>query len=1043
MGSTFVASIKLGFDMSLKLFSLKTTFLCIGGSFVFLYIGAANFQPFFHMVKYIRGILTGFLSLLCFVAVAQIPYLRQYTVSDGLLTNEVYQVYQDSRGYIWLATSCGVSKFDGRHFIHIDNPKGFRNTSILEIKEDARRQLWFVALNGKIFSYRSSTVVPFVYNSQVLDQLNTNKGHIKKSFIPLSDSSLIISYKERGSFTVPKNGVVSYRYPNQQSEVVFDFTRREPFISFQYLRTSGTITVEVRDVRPQDTRLIRNLKIAPTHLYAAKLRNGSKVFSIDRNLFVVSKGVVKRFEMTDAVTDIFEDKESHVWIAINGHGAYCYANEDFSRPPLLKILEKEVITSILQDREGSYWFSTLNSGVFFTPSLAFTNFSKGDGLLSNNVSRVMACNGNVWVGYSDGFVSCIGPNGAVRHFSCGKAAQASVKGLACSASDGSVWVSYDKLYRIKNGRVESFEHQLALRKKNPNYALLPRNIKMARDGGFWVTSSRGFKKIKDGRVVYDSFESGDFTGMVFSVAEEPNGNLWITSNALFLYSRGKVRQVGASNALLSSSIIKGEVNSYDNRLWLATKNNGVLVLNGRKLVQISSENGLQSSNVSGLAFRDNQVWVASNRGVDRITLHSINPIRYTIKHYNTSHGLISNEVKDIFIDGRYVYFATVLGLSRFDLTKRANNKVPPPVVISSVKVNDAEADTTKLSKLRYDQNFIDISFNGLTFKSDGDTRFRYKVDGMSDRWFYTTEGNIRLYKLPPGEYKVTVAAENNDHVWSNAPATLKFSIKSPFWGTLWFWGLCLLLILLIAYAVFLTRLRIVQKISMHKQKENLWKNQSLSLQMNPHFIFNTLNSIQLFILKCDVDSSLHYLSRFSSLMRKTLENSNKMNITLKEELESLELYLELESLRCEGKFSYVMDIDPEISVTDVYVPTLLIQPYVENAIWHGIMPKTGPGNIRIRVQSSGAFIKCCIIDDGIGRIKSLEIQKLSTARKHRSFATKITANRIDILKTLYNKDFSFEYEDRYDGEGNSLGTEVVLIFPRDYMSSKQVNTNFE
>jgi len=243
---------------------------------------------------------------------------------------------------------------------------------------------------------------------------------------------------------------------------------------------------------------------------------------------------------------------------------------------------------------------------------------------------------------------------------------------------------------------------------------------------------------------------------------------------------------------------------------------------------------------------------------------------------------------------------------------------------------------------------------------------------------------------------------------------------------------------LVLFAIFRTRLRILSRINMHQQNENLWKNQSLSLQMNPHFIFNTLNSIQLYILKCDVDSSLHYLSRFSSLMRRTLENCNKMNVTLKEELESLELYLELESLRCERKFTYRIDCASSISLTDTYIPTLLIQPYVENAIWHGIMPKPCNGDILVKITNAGSFVKCCIIDDGVGRVKSQEIQNMSLVKKHKSFATKITGQRMEILKSLYSKDFSFEYVDKYDSDGNALGTEVVLIFPRDFIPLKPV-----
>ncbi len=989
------------------------------------------------MKLYLKVLLFWGFYLLSFTSLSQIPYLKQYTVSDGLLTNEIYQVFQDSQGYIWLATGTGVCKFNGKHFISVDKPKEFRNSSIHEIKEDGNKQLWFVSLTGNLFYRKSSKVLPFVYNAAIQDKQYTNKGHIRNSFTPLSDSSVVISLKEKGAIIVRGNGVVDFKYPNQTSEVILDFSKKTPFFSFESGRSGLKPNVKVLDSKCAP--LVFDLKISPTHLYAAKLRNGCKVFSLDRIVYVVGKGGLKTYEMTDAVTGIFEDKDSRIWISVNGHGVHCYSNENFSSSLLFKILEKETVTSVLEDREGSFWFSTINSGIFFTPSLAFANYTTTDGLLSDKISKVMCKEGEVWVGYADGFVSKVDRDGKVINFVNSRNNTAYVKGFGYSSSDKSVWVCADILYRIRNGKVDYYERELVKGDKNPNYALLPRSVVKSRDGGFWVASNRGFKKILNGKVVFDSHQTGDFTGIVYSLSETKNGSLWVASNSLYLYSRGVLRKVGVSNSLLNSSIIKCAINTYDHRLWMATKGYGVLILNRNKLIQINTSKGLQSNNITSLDISGNQVWVTSNSGVDCIVIKSADPLTYTIKHYNTSHGLLNNDVRDVCVSGRYAYFATVSGLSCLNIAKGAGNSVPPPVVISSVKVNEKERRFDQPLNLGYEENFIDISFDGLTYKREGDIRYRYMLEGLSDKWFYTSEGTIRLYKLTPGSYKLIIAAENNDRIWSKTPAVVIFSIANPFWATYWFYSICLLLFVLAVFAFFYTRLQIVKKINMYERKGNLWKNQSLSLQMNPHFIFNTLNSIQLYILKCDVDSSLHYLSRFSNLMRKTLENSNRINITIKEELDALEIYLELEALRCEGKFAYSIECDSNISQTESYIPTLLIQPYVENAIWHGIMPKTGNGKIQIKIQNAGVYIKCSIIDDGVGRVKSQEIQRMSLTRKHKSFATNITGRRMDLLKALYSKEFSFECIDKYDNDGNSLGTEVVLIIPRDFISAKHVN----
>jgi ligand-binding sensor domain-containing protein len=324
------------------------------------------FQPE-QMKLYLKVLLFGAFNFLVFSSKSQVPYLKQYSVSEGLLTNEIYQVYQDYQGYIWLATSTGVCKFDGKHFIPVDNPKEFRNASIHEIREDSKKQLWFVSLTGNLFYGKSSKVVPFVYNPAIQDKLYTNKGHIRNSFIPLSDSSVVISLKERGAIIVRRNGIVTFKYPNQKSGVIVDFSKNSPFISFQYNRSRLVFNVEVVDSK--NASLLFDLKISPTHLYAAKLRNGNKVFSLDKIVYVVGKGWFKKYEMDDAVTGIYEDKDSRLWISVNGHGVSCYSDENLTSSLVYRILEKETVTSVLQDKEGSFWFSTINSGVLFTPSL--------------------------------------------------------------------------------------------------------------------------------------------------------------------------------------------------------------------------------------------------------------------------------------------------------------------------------------------------------------------------------------------------------------------------------------------------------------------------------------------------------------------------------------------------------------------------------------------------------------------------------------------------------------------------------------------------
>ena len=198
--------------------------------------------------------------------------------------------------------------------------------------------------------------------------------------------------------------------------------------------------------------------------------------------------------------------------------------------------------------------------------------------------------------------------------------------------------------------------------------------------------------------------------------------------------------------------------------------------------------------------------------------------------------------------------------------------------------------------------------------------------------------------------------------------------------------------------------------------------------MNPHFIFNTLNSIQYYMYQHDKISTNNYLTKFSMLMRKTLENSQHTAIPIKDELDALELYLELESLRFKEKFDYQIEVDDDIDVLIHKIPTMLIQPYVENAICHGLMNKDDKGFLNVNLQLVHDHIMCTIEDNGIGREAAMEIRD-NKNKNHNSLGTKITESRLNLVNALYGKNMKIEYTDMKDDAGEPCGTRVVIQIP--------------
>jgi LytS/YehU family sensor histidine kinase len=204
--------------------------------------------------------------------------------------------------------------------------------------------------------------------------------------------------------------------------------------------------------------------------------------------------------------------------------------------------------------------------------------------------------------------------------------------------------------------------------------------------------------------------------------------------------------------------------------------------------------------------------------------------------------------------------------------------------------------------------------------------------------------------------------------------------------------------------------------------------QALRAQMNPHFLFNSLNSIKYYAISKSKDETAAYLSKFALLVRTILNNSKSHTISLKDELEALQLYIEIEHLRLEGKFDYTIDIDKSIHVRQAQIPPMILQPYVENAIWHGLMHKTSKGMLLVQVKDLGNQIQCIIEDNGVGRERAAEIGKTRIG-KGKSVGMQITGNRIEIINRIYGIDTQVNVIDLKDDENNPTGTRVVINIP--------------
>jgi hypothetical protein len=523
------------------------------------------------------------------------------------------------------------------------------------------------------------------------------------------------------------------------------------------------------------------------------------------------------------------------------------------------------------------------------------------------------------------------------------------------------------------------------------------------------------------------------TTMLFQCVDggKTDDEYWLGNrDGLFYKDKESISSYPSEKSIFKKQIIKLIYDRHTDQLTVATKDTGIYLLKENKLSVFTKEEGLSGNNITALHVHDNRIWVASTEGMDQIIFTDDDSNGFKIRNYNKA--IVSNIITDIEEIDSVVYVSTDKGISFFNYHKVKKNTIPPPLILKKISINNQDTLYQTHYKLGNKENNIRIDFEAISFKAPKDITYSYILKGFHTEWQTTDSETIEFMLLPPGNYQFYLYALNEDGVHSHKVIMFNFTIRPPFHLTWWFVSTVILLIILVS-ASFLTvvyRVRIKEiKKRNRVEKELIQERQkALGQQMNPHFIFNTLNSIQYYLYKNDKYRSMDYLQKFGQLMRNTLYNSQKDFISIEDEINSLTTYLELEQLRLDHTFDFSIGTDKSIDPKSIMIPCFLVQPFAENSVWHGIQHLERQGKLTIDFSMNGEYIICTIEDNGVGREHSMEINNKSR-KSHKSLGSIITENRIELINNLYKKNLKAEYIDKYDDKGTACGTTVKLYIP--------------
>lgn len=994
----------------------------------------------------------------------------RYTKLDGLSHNSVTGIVQDSSGYIWISTKKGLNRFDGRSFSNY-----FKKSENLKLPENdilsLNRQQDEIIGSTSVgaFSYNTLTkkirsfTVPadstiFFWSNQVWQMLKDNSGNYVLStktglYIFSPDGKMLSGYdhfapKDAGRKELwfgnwlaqlsngrifQENNLAGSFYNHKTKNIeahsfgshvnlrkLLNSKIDEDRISF-YGGNDQLITPNERKNALEVYNLVNGQYASypvPKHVIH-DLDWYSRMFFINDTVAALTSKVGgfyllrfsetkrnwlcdgRKFFLGKYCTSVFVDKDDRIWIGTND-GLYkqnirnsFFADEDLSQQ--LPAIVNTGIQSIFISKDKMYIGLRNEGGLLVLNSKTkkieqvITLARHGTG--SNSLNFIFQFNKDtLWLGTARGilwFNQKNLTNGPLNIPGQPGWMYSTKTRSYLKDSEDDLWLSFGLL------------NSLLLYKRSEHR--------------FYDLSNSPLLKIT----------------FCFSMEEDKNRNVWIAGDGLCRWNRKK----NTIDTLIPYPTVIKTVTNYmrlldcdsENNLWLASYDNEIIQYNcteNKMYLRVAENSMIDGHSVTSSDIINDHIWLGMANGIS-----AFNTKDYSIKQFNYSDGLPSAVVTSprngSFYDenrNRF-YFGAGQYLISFVPDARVSEKIIPFFSAEVMRENQAQNNRIKLP---YSKNNVELTLNAINFTDPEENRFAYRfLDEKTENWHeLNTKNVVVLSKLSPGSHRIETKLYSVNNRWPAQTQIIHIQIKPPLWRSPYF------LFAAVAALVWLIAFMYRKRVKQINRQANIDKQltqtemKALHAQMNPHFIFNSLNSIKAMILSGNNAEASRYLSKFAHLMRLTLTQSDHAFITLKSTIEYLERYIEMEHIRNEV-FTYSILVDSSIDADKICLHPMLIQPFIENAIWHGTDEIHKNLHIAIEFRPEGHLLVCTVDDNGIGVERSLQ-QKSASLSNHNSLGIKNIKNRIALLNEKYGLESSLTIVDKSLTGENKNGTLVIL-----------------
>jgi sensor histidine kinase YesM len=912
---------------------------------------------------------------------------------------QIYDVIQDKNLNYYFATNEGIYCYNFYSYKKLDCAKT-KSSSVFNFVINKEGTIYCHNLNNQIFEIKNDQCNLFY-------ELTGDEASSDNSLSIADDDNLVVG--ARKILVINKKGIVCAKQTNLKNYLSPSFTAPNQSIHF-HIGASDTILVYSKGKFSKHKLKINSELLNPTAIlkifdsgkttYALDIQN-QKLYNYDPFTIELKQAPENKLFTDNTFKRIYETG-NEVWIAGTLPGVVLFENKENKSQ---FFFEDYFISNVYKDNEGNILLSTFDKGILVIPDLkvpGVINSFRDDpvtALYSNNTHGLIlgTSKGNLW-NYLKGKLSNLNVKG-----------KRSIENIYGDPNKNTILFDNGGIneYNIETGEI-----------KKIFYPSLKDATFISENKYFVGTNVGLFELQKDPKNNLHSKSISGLKQRIYSIEYDKTNTSLYASTAIGLFVIDS-NQISKKITFNNEDIFPNHLFENGQKLYACTEKNGILIINKKGVIgSIDPLINGKTEPLKKIIVYNNTIIASSINGFFQFNMEG-----KLLRSISSTFGFSTQKVIDFKMQNEQLWVSHSGGVQQINLNYLKTNSQIPTVRFDKILINDESITPNAMGNFSSNQRKLQFIFSSPVLRNRESINYHFKLIGYDTTWTINKFdlNQVTYNALDPGEYTLMIKAENQG-LFSEV-VKYSFVIAHPIYAKWWFILLLSVLVLALIIVIYRWQLQLQQKKLLQINELNASKLAAIQSQMNPHFIFNSLNSIQDLVLKGDIENSYSYITTFSDLVRRTLSYSEKDFIDFDQEIKLLELYLSLEKLRFKKNFSFEIKIG---SVEDIMIPPMLIQPFIENSLAHGLLHKDGEKKLKVTFELKEMLI-CRIEDNGVGRDKAKAIKQRQN-KEHESFSGKATGKRLEILSHVFDGEFGYTYEDLFEN-GMPAGTIVTLSIP--------------